>query len=358
MLPILLGVLALGVVACSANSNTEEKDAGPPSAPPPEPSDAVPEPGRNYSRHCLLYGPCQEDERSAAFLDYAGAVYGSGNASSFDGFLRDEERARTEKRFGPFLDASPAPAYLSSARQKFFLREAPLDYPDPPHCSDDRHFQTRQFAEDEWGKGVLLGTAHLCGGRIGDMFAEFEAEIATAPEDWIIFLENISDPITNRIQSPETKLFKRVSAALDIPLEDPIIPMPEIARRVAEKYSIKPEEFVAVFLAYSLEGDPAARVNPEAVIRLSAEQWKVDPKLLVGAILDLDKYSDTEFQKMKQESLRRYDEAISDFSPEHIRSLLKAKKKNKALYVIGSAHLDLGASVYGNNELKTKTPTH
>lgn len=275
-------------------------------------------------------------------MDYVGAVYGSGSNQSFDGFLGETERAAVVSEFGELSPGSSVEPYLSAARKKFFLSRPQGDY-----CRDSSNFKMRKFSSPRWGRGIFLGTIHLCGAKIGEMFAEYEKEIVSHPEEWLLFTENYSDPMVKKAKGGESDLMQKVSRALNIPLEDPILPEPELARKIAEKYSVSVEDFLALFFLATMSGDRDVERQPAAAVRLFAAQWKADPEAIARRLLAIAKLPHKEIEKKVEEAVKRYDTVIAETSPEHIRAALTRHNKKKALFIVGITHLDLGPLVYG-----------
>ena len=297
--------------------------------------------GFSYSPRCLISGPCQDGEREAAVMDYAGAVYEKNSNQRFDGRLTETECASVKKEFGILPPGAPPEPYLSAARKAFFRKQAQAE-----HCREGAAFETKKFSNPKWGEGIFLGTFHLCGARIGEMFAPHEMEILSRPQEWLLFLENSSDPLVKNANGGEAALLKKVSSALNIPLEDPMIPEPELGKKIATKYAVSREEFTALFFLAAMSGDKEVARNPQTAVKLFATQWGVDPEALARQILALAELPRKEIERKVKEAVKRYDTVIAETSPSHIREALKRHGKAKALFIVGNSHLDLGPLVY------------
>jgi len=358
-------IVAVAVLAAGCSRPDNDSSVSPKSANPPPPPPPPPEP-RNYRRACLKDASCSWQEREAALLDYAGAVYGepgNGGLCSKEGSftLTPQEQSYVTEKFGRPEGADRIFPFLDRARNRFFKQ---LAFPMDPQCLREAPRSPLQLQHPQLGAALVVHGYHGCGKNYAEQLTKtgMELSIGAEPQEWAFFLESYG-VLDQREKLEENELFKRVAKTLDIPLRNalPVRALSKEALQEAAKSSKYSELDFAVAVLFQAVlgnlrahrgGDPNALADglaPEVAKELSQ-----DAKSLRTA---LDRYFEKYPDPMEAaiESDRRAKiiaETSNVLSLKQLRSevqKLSAERPHlKSLFMVGSMHQDLIRQVYAS----------
>ncbi|MFO1464288.1 MAG: hypothetical protein U1F66_10975 [bacterium] len=353
-----VAVLAVGCTRHDNDNPPPQKSANspPPPPPPPEP--------RNYRRLCLKDESCSWQERQAALLDYAGAVYGEPGKVSLgpkDGpfSLTPEEQSYVTEKFGRPEGAGQIFSFLDRSRNRFFKQ---LALPADPQCLREAPRAPQQLVHPQLGSALIVHGYHGCGKNYAEQLSKtgMELSIGAEPQEWAFFLESYG-VLDQRVKLEETELFTRIAKTLDIPLRNalPVRALSKEALQAAAKASKYSELDFAVAVLFQAVlgnlrahrgGDPVALADglaPEVAKELSQDSRS----LRTAFDQYLQKYPDP--VEAAVESDRRAKilaETSNRLSLKQLRSevqkLAAERPHLKSLFMVGSMHQDLIRQVY------------
>lgn len=318
-----------------------------------------------YNSHCFAFSPCSQGASIAGIYDYVGAVYGEAGKVKFDGELTDAEKAYVLEKFGELADLNALPAYMKQARQ--YLFDHVTEYrvmKDIGLCQPEK-FSLSEGTHPVYGEALVLAGAHACGALYGELFAPIEFEIAQAPEDWVLFVENVHHSRKNRF-TLEQILFLRLAERLGIELHDPILPMnhPTILKEL-EKKGIKKLVFACYItaLAYTkaqknliaTEGEEAVRDQKKSDqlfrdhIDQFSELFGVPLEELRRGAKRLLNLPDNEFiaaQNIADQLIAEYGQLADELSPPLVQESLQKSSKSRVFFQIGEGHLPVPKALF------------
>lgn len=345
---------------------------------------------KTYQRQCLTNPNCSDQEQFRAVKDYVGAVYGEADRVRFNEALTPAEDAYILRTFGDVRDVRDVHPYLWLAKfqgLKGRLRQKPKEI-----CGDAEAWKFRHAFGPDGRDAFLVGGIHYCMENFAFLFQYFgvEADMAKNPQDWVIFLEESELEAVNRKNATpdsaegffnEAALFHRIAARLDIPVENPVIPLghEKVILAMEAEGTPRLDYATTILMAHlndillgqilqhfgTLGTDPVAlseemhaqltkfcRTHPD-MRRLTAqfgEVYGVDPEALRNSVLQYLQVEPKDLQNQilsEGSGIVQWAIAISNrLSTEHLKTTLEKHGRPNAFFQVGSDHSGILDEVY------------